>query len=363
MRVLLSFDQTKPAANPYLQLLVASLRAEGVETIPFSIRRLLTKQGGAWHLHWPESAVTDASLLRSSVRAVAMLALTQVARWLGVKVVWTVHNLHPHESYHPRVERWFMRRFVRRLSATLHLSRSGLEQALAAYPALRERPAFVTLHGHYRDYYRPRLPSPAAAKAELGLSSKDILLAFVGTLRRYKGIPALLRAFGGVTARDVTLLVAGECRDAALAAELRQLSDGNDRIQLRLGRVMDETMVAMVQAADLVVLPFADVLNSGSALLALSLDTPVLVPRMGALIELQGELGPAWVRTYSGPLTDEVVESAIRATRTAPKSGRAPLAERDWSGVARATAGALRAIVGDAAHDASPVAAGTAGWR
>ena len=51
-------------------------------------------------------------------------------------------------------------------------------------------------------------------------------------------------------------------------------------------------------AADLVVLPFSDIMHSGSAILALSFNKPVLVPARGALPELQTRVGAAWVQTY-----------------------------------------------------------------
>src|SRR3546814_10110494 len=55
--------------------------------------------------------------------------------------------------------------------------------------------------------------------------------------------------------------------------------------------------------ADAVVLPYRDIVNSGSALLALSRFRPVIAPRLGSLIELQGQVGEDWLWLYDGPLT------------------------------------------------------------
>src|SRR3546814_7963709 len=63
--------------------------------------------------------------------------------------------------------------------------------------------------------------------------------------------------------------------------------------------------------ADAVVLPYRDIVNSGSALLALSRFRPVIAPRLGSLIELQGQVGEDWLWLYDGPLTGERMREGI----------------------------------------------------
>jgi beta-1,4-mannosyltransferase len=64
-------------------------------------------------------------------------------------------------------------------------------------------------------------------------------------------------------------------------------------------------------AADLVVLPYREVLNSGSALLALSCSRPILVPELGAMSELQADYGDAWVQTFSGQIDANILERGL----------------------------------------------------
>jgi hypothetical protein len=65
------------------------------------------------------------------------------------------------------------------------------------------------------------------------------------------------------------------------------------------------------------VLPFREVLNSASALLALSFDRPIVAPHVGGLIDLANEFGHPYVQTYEGSLTTDVLERASRAPRIA----------------------------------------------
>jgi hypothetical protein len=92
------------------------------------------------------------------------------------------------------------------------------------------------------------------------------------------------------------------------------------------------------------VLPYRDILNSGSALLALSLNRPVLVPRRGALAELQQQVGEAWVRCYDGDLTAETLVDAIAWARETPREPEAPLHAFAWPSIARAHQLAYRSL-------------------
>ena len=55
-----------------------------------------------------------------------------------------------------------------------------------------------------------------------------------------------------------------------------------------------------------------------AALLALSLDRPVLVPANPVNDRLAEEVGPVWVQRYAGALTAEVLTSALAAVRSGP---------------------------------------------
>ena len=58
-------------------------------------------------------------------------------------------------------------------------------------------------------------------------------------------------------------------------------------------------------------LPYRQVTNSGSAVLALSARRPILGPRMGSLPEVQQLVGEDWVRLYEGSLSHTHLAEAI----------------------------------------------------
>jgi glycosyltransferase involved in cell wall biosynthesis len=119
--------------------------------------------------------------------------------------------------------------------------------------------------------------------------------------------------------------------------------------------VPDSEIQVYLRAADLVVLPFSETLNSGSALLALSFDRPVLVPRQGALAELASEVGSEWVRTYNGPLTETLLASALEDARRRPQGRCDALARLDWGPLAKRTLEAFERMQGNRTDSSSAV--------
>ena len=93
----------------------------------------------------------------------------------------------------------------------------------------------------------------------------------------------------------------------------------------------------LFSAADLVVLPFSDIMHSGSAILALSFNKPVLVPARGSLPELQALVGTEWVRTYEGELTPEILTAALEWTKNSRRKPRPNLSSFEWPHIVQAT--------------------------
>jgi hypothetical protein len=102
-------------------------------------------------------------------------------------------------------------------------------------------------------------------------------------------------------------------------------------VSLDLRFIDDGELAREVGRAQLVVLPYAEMHNSGAALLALSLRRPVLVPDNEVNRALAHEVGARWVQTYAGELTAARLRQAIAAT-TGLDAGDGPdLSGRGWT--------------------------------
>lgn len=334
--------------NPYNALLFTALQKIGVDVKEFSVQRLLFgPHADVLHMHWaPTSRIRGNSRRRVKRTSLELMLLLRAARLRGMKIVWTAHDIGAHDRrVHEDLEKPYWTRVAYYLDALISLSATALDQVRNRYPALNTVPAFITRHGHYCGAY-PRTVGPAASRAMLGISPDATVYAFVGQLRPYKNLPALLRAFRNVSDPNAVLVIAGMLKLDDTRAEFDELAAADTRVKVFGGFIDDESMQLYLEAADLVVLPYRDILNSGSAILAVSFDRPVLVPAHGSMIELASDVGSDWVLTYEGSITSEILEAAMAAA-TRKKGDHPSLSRLDWTDIAAQTRDIYAALVSE----------------
>jgi glycosyltransferase involved in cell wall biosynthesis len=112
----------------------------------------------------------------------------------------------------------------------------------------------------------------------------------LGRLQPYKGLEELIAAFPQVAGPGDVLLLAGRAVDSDYARVLERLATATARpgigILVRDTLVPEDELQLYFNASDVVALPFRQVLNSGSLLLAMSFGCPVVAPRLGSIPEV-----------------------------------------------------------------------------
>ncbi|HEX7049408.1 MAG TPA: glycosyltransferase family 4 protein [Longimicrobiales bacterium] len=328
-----------PETNPYSRLLYRHLQRVGghVRVGEFSTRQFFADDWDLWHVHWPEALLHAPSAARAAIETLHFVAMVTVARLRGIRIVWTIHDLESHSRRRPRLEAWFKRWFIPRLDGAIALTPGGAAAARARYPALRDKPVAVIPHGHYMDVY-PNEVSRSRARERLGIGAQERVLLFFGSVRPYKNVLHLIRVFRQLDADQLRLVVAGCPESAALGDEVGAACAADGRIIPVLRRIGEEEVQYFFNAADLVVLPFQEILNSGSALLALSFQRPVLVPARGAMPELRERVGESAVIMYDGDLTAATLKAALAGIEIAPPDPAGLTARLrellDWDGIA-----------------------------
>jgi glycosyltransferase involved in cell wall biosynthesis len=327
-------------ANPYTAELYTDM-GKDVEVDAFSPGKMRSRYD-AWHVHWPEALLNIPHPARAAFKLSSFLAMIDLVRMRGGKIVWTVHNLRAHEGLHPRLEAIFWRRFVPRVDGVISLSRTGLALACERFHRLRYLPAAVIPHGHYRHQYPP---CEVDARKALGIAADARVILFFGEVRAYKNVEALVAAFAQVHGPNAVLLVAGRPRDSALAAAISRQAAADSRVRLSLGFIDRADVSKYFAAADLVVLPYRQILNSGAALLALSFNRPVLVPGLGSMYDLQEDFGPGWVQTFSSELDPAALEQALEWAAE-PRPSICPMPDRyRWTSIRTETVRFYREVI------------------
>jgi beta-1,4-mannosyltransferase len=306
--------------NPYIPLLYGPMRRSGVSVDQFTPWRALVKRYNILHLHWPEGFVTRPSALKAAIGSIGLILLLWWVRLRGSRVVWTTHNLASHSQRRPRAEGLFFKLFVRSIDGYICLTEGGRRKVISVFPPLGRLPGFVIPHGHYRGAYPDEI-SRGAARAHLGLPLDGRVILFFGWLDPYKNVGELTGVFRELRDSNTYLVIAGGCCYPEVAERLRAEADADPRIRLHLGFVPPERVQQFFRSADLVVLPFREMNNSGSILLALSFECPVLATALGALPELAQQLGDNWIRLYGSNLTAQDLEGALGWARETPRNG------------------------------------------
>jgi len=327
-----SFPDPRPTTNPYLIMLRDAIAAQpDVEVGTFTWRRALLGRYDVFHVHWPEILVSGHSPLKKLVRQVLTLGLVVKLRVTRTPIVRTAHNLDLPTGIGRR-ERWLLKLIDRWTTLRIRLN--------PLTPVPEGSPVETIEHGHYREWFA-RYPRHAAIPGRL---------AYVGLVRRYKGVEALVAAFRDAF-RDrpdeppASLNVSGRPSSDDLVQQLQQEARGDDRIFLRFAFLTDEELVAAVTEAELIVLPYREMHNSGGALSSLSLDRPVLVPDNDVNRLLAREVGEVWVQRYAPPLRPEHLEAALAAVRTRDPGDRPDLDARGWDETGRRHVAAYRRAI------------------
>jgi beta-1,4-mannosyltransferase len=189
--------------------------------------------------------------------------------------------------------------------------------------------------GNYIGVYPPPPQPRDELRRRLGLRPAQFVYLTFGQVRRYKRLPDLLTAFRAIADDDVALIVAGEPRDDAEAARLRELAAQDGRVHLDLRRIPLSDVTAVHEVADAAVFPYRDMFSSASTLLALSCGLPVVVPANSTGTEIVS--APALE-----PIGPAGLTAALQAVRAGDQRDRreaalATASRYDWARVAQMT--------------------------
>jgi D-inositol-3-phosphate glycosyltransferase len=127
------------------------------------------------------------------------------------------------------------------------------------------------------------------ARAHFGLSEKERVLLFFGQIAPYKGLDILLEALKSPSLRGegYRLLIAGRAKAGSLpywkevGADLRDPA-GRPGVLVRDGFIPDGEVPVLFRAADVLVLPYRAIYQSGPLSLAYRFGLPVIATRVGS---------------------------------------------------------------------------------
>jgi glycosyltransferase involved in cell wall biosynthesis len=250
----------------------------------------------------------------------------------------TAHNVLFHE---PRPGQTAVRRrLLRAMDGVVVHSEHGAEGAarLGADPAK----VHVIPHGAFD--YLTRQAEETPLPDELAAVDGPVVLSF-GLIRPYKGVDVLLRAFRQVEGAE--LWVVGMPRMDM--APLRELA--GERVRFVPRFISDPEIPAYFRRADLVVLPYREIDQSGVLYTALAFGKPLLMSAVGGFVDVARHHGagrlvpPGDEDALASELIALLADDPARA-ELAAAAARAAAGPYSWDVVAERTLGLYRQLVG-----------------
>lgn len=346
--------------NPYLSLFYDALGEEGVPRGPdakLDLRWLSAHRTTVlWlHAHWPEPLYhwhrgpTRLRPVLSWVKLGLFAIRLRIARLLGYRIVWTIHQVFPHDTTQPRLDRAGLRVLAGAAEVLLAHSESTVE---AARRELGPGIASVTVipHGSYIGVYPPGRARDLV-RGGFGLSESDVMVLCFGELRGDSDIDVLLAGFAATELANLKLVFAGNVKVRAVAAAIEASADRDPRVMQLPGFVPFEAVAELYGAADVAVLPRGNGGTSGALILALSLAVPLIAADTAANRGLGVDNATGWLfeARDRASLTAALVEAATASPADrASKAGAASAVAQtlDWADAAGTVARRLSAAGG-----------------
>lgn len=228
------------------------------------------------HLHWIAGHFrpsTSRSMLMSYVYNIWYKLFLLMAKISGLKIVWTAHNVTPHDRIFPNDEkaRQFLIQHCDLVFALNQTSKTLLESEFNGTNVLLIPVAEV-------------IPKPTESREEtrkaLGVGNDEVLYSHLGHIRPYKGTDRFLQAMNDEQ-QGVKYLICGAPGPIKFMEYIHSLRNqaiakGADLIY-REEFVSDAELANLIQASDFLVCPFEKINNSGFVNLAFATGTPLIL--------------------------------------------------------------------------------------
>ncbi len=297
--------------NPYQELLYRRIREKGIPCkyftssfvekhgfiygIPSMPFRLLFKRltgSNIFHLHWAYHFLIPIpgkiGRYLSSLYAIYFLFFVKL---FGFKLVWTVHNIMPHENQFHN-DKLIYNLFYALADAKIVHTEETIKRL--ADKGFDSKNTYVIEIGNYLGLYQNTI-SKEEARKKLEIDAKDYVFLFIGMVKKYKGIQDLLKTYsyllGKKHLKDTKLIIAGKPFDTETTEFISNFAKEEPSILPTLKYIPDNELQVYLNACNSVVLPFKDITTTSSALLAFGFKRAVVAPLIGAITTFPQDTG------------------------------------------------------------------------
>jgi glycosyltransferase involved in cell wall biosynthesis len=276
-----SFPRETPPGishNPYLELFYGSLQKYGFRLFPqiaftSKVIKLHKNDIDIVHLHWLHIFKRYENVFAQFASLFQFVTTILSAKFSGIKIVWTCHNILPHENV-SLADYGFLLSTV--LLSNVIICHSESAKKRISWFNFFFRKIVVMPHGTYDGYIQATYTREQARRL-LNVSPDTYVYLFFGLIRPYKDVTELLDAFSG---NDGKLFVVGSPlrEDPYFEKEIIPRIKSNPAI--KYSPACSRLDIGLYfTATDAVVYPFESITSSGSYMLPFTFGAPLVLKR------------------------------------------------------------------------------------
>ncbi|MEY8216234.1 MAG: glycosyltransferase family 4 protein [Colwellia sp.] len=210
-----------------------------------------------------------------------------ILKLFGLSIIATIHDV---ESF-SQGKLGYLNKFILKLCShfIVHNEFSKKELKSILEDVGLRRAMSVIPHGNYIPFLDKR--HKGDAKRKLDLPDNKKVLLFFGQIKDVKGLEVLIEAFSKVKESndDVVLLIAGKVWKTDFSkyqSQINQLGLSKNEVITHIKYIPDELVGDYYAAADLVVLPYKRIYQSGVLLMAMSYGKAVVTSNLEPMLEI-----------------------------------------------------------------------------
>lgn len=263
--------------NPFLKLLKGYLNDSGWNQKDIKFRTLemfkYRKQVNILWFHWPNSIWRDRTFFQKYFNILRFVYHVYLAKFLGYKLVWSVHNVLPHGEHSSKLE-FLMRKF---LANNFHLF---IGHANNTFKELKRKNIIpkeyaLAIHGHYENEYKAK--NKAISRKLLGVDEDDIVILIKSGGKNFDSALKFAKNYDSLKTKRIKLLVLGS-----------EISD-NENVVFIPGFASNEDLSSYIELSDFIALPYEEITTSGAYFLAITFGKPVIAKKLAFFIQHGGD--------------------------------------------------------------------------
>jgi beta-1,4-mannosyltransferase len=204
-----------------------------------------------------------------------LVSFLSLAKSLGIKIIWTVHNLEHHEKT-TYIDKLGYRILAKHSSLLICHSEETATKVAGLYKAAQK--CVVMRHGTYDNAHPSPRPRGKVLR-ELGLSEHIPTFCQLGLIRTYKGIDVVVDAASLLT-QPIQIIIAGAVHADFDINAIRRKQNLLKNTLLIEGFLNEQEFADIAAASDGFLLPYKKITGSGLALASITFKKGFIASRL-----------------------------------------------------------------------------------